>query len=155
MIWHPDHTNHRHRRCILSCAPHHRRNGRRFYMAYTGLCVMGASIDICRHAGGCLAHLQKLSDNYFNNTKVGQIMSCITDLFLMSQNLPTNFLPGRIFIAFLKSRVVSFVILAGINSLLTVIIFVPIPVMAVSCLLFQPPGEKSLQTPEKPLSRAN
>lgn len=51
-----------------------------FYMAYTGH-VMGAAIetDMRRDA---FSHLQKLSDNYFNNTKVGQIMSRITsDLF--------------------------------------------------------------------------
>ena len=51
-----------------------------YYMAYTGH-VMGAAIetDMREDAFG---HLQKLSDNYFNNTKVGQIMSRITsDLF--------------------------------------------------------------------------
>ena len=47
-----------------------------YYMAYTGH-VMGASIetDMREDAFG---HLQKLSDNYFNNTKVGQIMARIT-----------------------------------------------------------------------------
>ena len=51
-----------------------------FYMAYTGH-VMGASIETDMREDA-FAHLQKLSDNYFNNTKVGQIMSRITsDLF--------------------------------------------------------------------------
>ena len=39
-----------------------------FYMAYTGH-VMGASIETDMREDA-FAHLQKLSDNYFNNTKV-------------------------------------------------------------------------------------
>lgn len=103
-----------------------------FYMAYTGH-VMGASIETDMREDA-FAHLQKLSDNYFNNTKVGQIMSRITsDLFDVTEF--AHHCPEEFFIAFLKA-VVSFVILAGINPLLTVIIFVLIPVMAVSCSYF-------------------
>lgn len=103
-----------------------------FYMAYTGH-VMGASIETDMREDA-FAHLQKLSDNYFNNTKVGQIMSHITsDLFDVTEF--AHHCPEEFFIAFLKA-VVSFVILAGINPLLTVIIFVLIPVMAVSCSYF-------------------
>ena len=103
-----------------------------FYMVYTGH-VMGASIETDMREDA-FAHLQKLSDNYFNNTKVGQIMSRITsDLFDVTEF--AHHCPEEFFIAFLKA-VVSFVILAGINPLLTVIIFVLIPVMAVSCSYF-------------------
>ena len=103
-----------------------------FYMAYTGH-VMGASIETDMREDA-FAHLQKLSDNYFNNTKVGQIMSRITsDLFDVTEF--AHHCPEEFFIAFLKA-VVSFVILAGINPLLTVIIFVLIPVMAVCCSYF-------------------
>ena len=103
-----------------------------FYMAYTGH-VMGAAIetDMREDAFG---HLQKLSDNYFNNTKVGQIMSRITsDLFDVTEF--AHHCPEEFFIAFVKT-VVSFAILSRINVLLTVIIFVLIPVMAVSCSYF-------------------
>ena len=100
-----------------------------FYMAYTGH-VMGASLETDMREDA-FAHLQKLSDNYFNNTKVGQIMSRITsDLFDVTEF--AHHCPEEFFIAFVKT-VVSFVILARINVLLTVIIFVLIPVMAVSC----------------------
>ena len=103
-----------------------------FYMAYTGH-VMGASIETGMREDA-FAHLQKLSDNYFNNTKVGQIMSRITsDLFDVTEF--AHHCPEEFFIAFVKT-VVSFVILARINVLLTVIIFVLIPVMAVSCSYF-------------------
>lgn len=103
-----------------------------FYMQYNGH-IMGAAIetDMRRDAFG---HLQKLSDNYFNNTKVGQIMSRITsDLFDVTEF--AHHCPEEFFIAFIKA-VASFVILARINLLLTVIIFVLIPVMAVSCTYF-------------------
>lgn len=103
-----------------------------FYMAYTGH-VMGASIETDMREDA-FSHLQKLSDNYFNNTKVGQIMSRITsDLFDVTEF--AHHCPEEFFIAFVKT-VVSFVILARINVLLTVIIFVLIPVMAVSCSYF-------------------
>lgn len=103
-----------------------------FYMAYTGH-VMGASIETDMREDA-FAHLQKLSDNYFNNTKVGQIMSRITsDLFDVTEF--AHHCPEEFFSAFVKT-VVSFAILARINVLLTVIIFVLIPVMAVSCSYF-------------------
>ena len=103
-----------------------------FYMAYTGH-VMGAAIETDMR-GDAFAHLQKLSDNYFNNTKVGQIMSRITsDLFDVTEF--AHHCPEEFFIAFLKA-VVSFVILARVNLLLTVIIFLLIPVMAASCTYF-------------------
>ncbi len=103
-----------------------------FYMAYTGH-VMGAAIETDMREDA-FAHLQKLSDNYFNNTKVGQIMSRITsDLFDVTEF--AHHCLEEFFIAFLKAAV-SFVILARVNVLLTVIIFLLIPVMAVSCTYF-------------------
>ena len=61
-------------------------------------------------------------------------MSRITsDLFDVTEF--AHHCPEEFFIAFLKTAV-SFVILAGINLPLTVIIFVFIPVMAVSCSYF-------------------
>ena len=103
-----------------------------FYMAYTGH-VMGAAIETDMRQDA-FAHLQKLSDNYFNNTKVGQIMSRITsDLFDVTEF--AHHCPEEFFIAFLKT-VVSFIILSGISLPLTLIIFLLIPVMAVSCTYF-------------------
>ena len=103
-----------------------------FYMAYIGH-VMGASIETDMR-DDAFRHLQKLSDNYFNNTKIGQIMARITsDLFDVTEF--AHHCPDEFFIAFLKG-VVSFIILARVNVLLTVIIFVLIPVMAISCTYF-------------------
>ena len=103
-----------------------------FYMAYIGH-VMGASIETDMREDA-FRHLQKLSDNYFNNTKIGQIMSRITsDLFDVTEF--AHHCPEEFFIALLKG-VVSFLILARVNVLLTVIIFILIPVMAISCTYF-------------------
>ena len=103
-----------------------------FYMAYIGH-VMGASIETDMREDA-FRHLQKLSDNYFNNTKIGQIMSRITsDLFDVTEF--AHHCPEEFFIALLKG-VVSFLLLARVNVLLTVIIFILIPVMAISCTYF-------------------
>ncbi len=103
-----------------------------FYMAYTGH-IMGARIETdMRKDAFC--HLQKLSDSFYSNTKVGQIMSRITsDLFDVTEF--AHHCPEEFFIAFLKI-IISFFILARINLLLTVVIFIFIPVMAVTCTYF-------------------
>lgn len=122
-----------------------------FYMAYTGH-VMGAAIETDMREDA-FAHLQKLSDNYFNNTKVGQIMSRITsDLFDVTEF--AHHCPEEFFIAFLKT-VVSFVILSRINLLLTVIIFVLIPVMAISCSYFNIQVKKAFKHQRKHIGELN
>lgn len=122
-----------------------------FYMAYTGH-VMGAAIETDMREDA-FAHLQKLSDNYFNNTKVGQIMSRITsDLFDVTEF--AHHCPEEFFIAFVKT-VVSFVILTRINVLLTVIIFVLIPVMAVSCSYFNIQVKKAFKRQRNHIGELN
>ena len=100
-----------------------------YYMAYTGH-VMGTKIetDMRRDA---YSHLHKLSDSYFNNTKVGQIMGRITnDLFDVTEF--SHHCPEEFFIAGIKG-IVSFIILININIPLTLLIFVIIPVMILIC----------------------
>ena len=100
-----------------------------YYMAYVGH-VMGTKIetDMRRDA---YRHLHKLSNTYFNNTKVGQIMGRITnDLFDVTEF--SHHCPEEFFIAGIKG-IVSFVILLNINIWLTLIIFVIIPIMIVCC----------------------
>lgn len=122
-----------------------------FYMAYNGH-VMGAAIETDMRADA-FAHLQKLSDNYFNNTKVGQIMARITsDLFDVTEF--AHHCPEEFFIAFLKA-VVSFIILARINLLLTVIIYVLIPVMAISCTYFNLQVRKAFKVQRNQIGELN
>ena len=101
-----------------------------YYMADMGH-VMGAAIetDMRRDAYG---HLQKLSDTYYNNTKVGQIMGRITnDLFDVTEF--AHHCPEEFFIAGIKI-LASFVILARVNVGLTLIIFMIIPLMILVCM---------------------
>ncbi len=101
-----------------------------YYMANVGH-VMGARIetDMRRDA---YAHLMRLSDRYYNNTKVGQIMGRITnDLFDVTEF--SHHCPEEFFIAGVKG-LISFIILAGINLRLTLMIFVIIPVMLAVCV---------------------
>lgn len=100
-----------------------------FYMSYQGH-VMGAIIetDMRRDA---YAHLQKLSNTYYNNTKVGQIMGRITnDLFDVTEF--AHHCPEEFFIATVKT-IVSFVILIRINVALTLILFAILPIMLFVC----------------------
>lgn len=103
-----------------------------YYMANVGH-VMGAKIetDMRRDA---YSHLQQLSNTYYNNTKVGQIMGRITnDLFDVTEF--AHHCPEEFFIAGIKA-VIAFILLARINLLLTGIIFLCIPLMAVVCTAF-------------------
>ncbi len=101
-----------------------------FYMAGMGH-VMGTYMetDMRRDA---YAHLQKLSNTYYNNTKVGQIMGRITnDLFDVTEF--AHHCPEEFFIAGLKA-VISFIILLGVSPLLTLLIFLCLPLMFFVCL---------------------
>lgn len=101
-----------------------------YYMADMGH-VMGAKIetDMRRDAYN---HLQKLSNTYYNNTKVGQIMGRITnDLFDVTEF--AHHCPEEFFIAAIKT-VISFVILMGINVWLTLLIFICVPLMIGVCM---------------------
>ena len=103
-----------------------------YYMANVGH-VMGAKIetDMRRDA---YSHLQQLSNTYYNNTKVGQIMGRITnDLFDVTEF--SHHCPEEFFIAGIKT-VIAFLLLARINLLLTGMIFLCIPLMAVVCTTF-------------------
>ena len=101
-----------------------------YYMAGMGH-VMGTYMetDMRRDA---YAHLQKLSNTYYNNTKVGQIMGRITnDLFDVTEF--AHHCPEEFFIAGLKAFF-SFIILLGVSPLLTLLIFTCLPIMFFVCL---------------------
>ncbi len=101
-----------------------------YYMANMGH-VMGAKMETDMRSDA-YAHLQKLSNTYFNNTKVGQIMGRITnDLFDVTEF--AHHCPEEFFIAGVKA-LVAFIILARVNLPLTVMVFVMVPVMAFVCI---------------------
>ena len=101
-----------------------------YYMADMGH-IMGAKIetDMRRDAYN---HLQKLSNTYYNNTKIGQIMGRITnDLFDVTEF--AHHCPEEFFIAGIKT-VISFIVLASINLPLTLLIFACVPLMIGVCM---------------------
>lgn len=103
-----------------------------FFMASVGH-IMGTKIetDMRRDLFG---HLQKLSFDFYDNTKIGQIMSRITtDLFEVTEF--SHHCPEEFFIAALKI-IGSFVILCTMNVWLTVIMFSVIPIMLVVATYF-------------------
>ena len=101
-----------------------------YYMANMGH-VMGAKMetDMRRDA---YEHLQRLSNTYYNNTKVGQIMGRITnDLFDVTEF--AHHCPEEFFIAGVKI-LVSFVILIRIHVALTLMLFAIVPIMVFVCI---------------------
>lgn len=104
-----------------------------YYMASIGH-IMGAKIETGMRFD-MYKHLQTLSDNFYNETKVGQIMSRMTnDLFDITEF--SHHCPEEYFIGFIKICI-SFVILLNINVPLTLAVYVMIPVMFISTSKFK------------------
>lgn len=103
-----------------------------YYMQNIGH-VMGAYIETDMRRD-LFEHLQKLPFSYYDHTKIGQLMARITsDLFDVTEF--AHHCPEEYFIAALKI-IVSFVILANTNLVLTLIIFSLLPVMLLCTMYF-------------------
>lgn len=99
--------------------------GANYYMNSMGH-IMGARMETDMRRD-LFSHLQKLSFTYFDNTKIGQIMSRITnDLFEVTEF--AHHCPEEFFIAGIKI-IASFIILCFFNVWLTLIIFSILPLM--------------------------
>ena len=102
-----------------------------YYMASIGH-IMGTKMETAMRKD-LFQHLQKLSYSYYDNTKVGTIMSRITsDLFDVTEF--AHHCPEEFFIAGVKI-VVSFIILCTVNIPLTLLLFAVLPVMML-CLKY-------------------
>lgn len=96
-----------------------------YYMSSTGH-IMGTRMETDMRRD-FFAHLQKLSFSYYDNTKVGSIMSRITsDMFDITEF--AHHCPEEFFIAGIKIAG-AFVILCTMNVWLTIIVFAIIPIM--------------------------
>ncbi len=96
-----------------------------FFISYQGH-IMGARMEY-NMRNDLFEHLQKLSFNYYDNQKTGQLMSRITnDLFDISELCHHG--PEDIIISLIK-MVGAFVILINVNVWLTLLIFAFLPVM--------------------------
>ena len=96
--------------------------------------IMGAKIETdMRH--DFFAHLQKLSFSYYDDAKVGTLMSRITnDLFDVTEF--AHHCPEEFFIAGVKI-IGSFIILCTINVPLTIIVFAVLPPAVLLLSLFR------------------
>ena len=104
-----------------------------YFMAYIGH-ITGTMLETDMRRD-IFNHLTELSFNYFDNTKIGQIMSRVTnDLFDITEF--SHHFPEEVFIAAIKI-IGSFIILAGINVPLTLILFLILPLMLISIKLFR------------------
>lgn len=102
-----------------------------YYMASIGH-IMGTKMETAMRKD-LFGHLQKLSYSYYDNTKVGTIMSRITsDLFDVTEF--AHHCPEEFFIAGIKI-IVSFIILCFVNVPLTLLLFAVLPVMMI-CLQY-------------------
>ena len=106
--------------------------GAYFYMQSMGH-IMGAHIETDMRSD-LFNHLQQLSFSFYNNTKIGQIMSRMTsDLFDITEF--SHHCPEEFLIAFFKIGV-TFVILMTVNVPLTLLIFFMLPVLLVTTYIF-------------------
>ena len=104
-----------------------------YYMANMGH-VMGAMLETDMRRD-MFSHLMTLSNNYYDDAKVGQIMSRVTsDLFDITEF--AHHCPEELFISSIKI-IGSFCILFPINRTLTLILFLLLPLMGVSAAVLR------------------
>lgn len=103
-----------------------------FFIAYYGH-MMGARME-ANMREEIFAHYQKLSFSFYDNQKVGQLLSRVTsDLFDISELLHHG--PEDLFISLIKF-VGAFVILLTINWKLALLAFILVPVMFIYAFCF-------------------
>ncbi len=122
-----------------------------YFMASVGH-IMGTKIETDMRRD-LFSHLQKLSFSYYDNTKVGSLMSRITnDLFDVTEF--AHHCPEEFFIAGIKI-VVSFILLCTMSVPLTLIIFAVIPVMIITLMYFRRRMKKNFAESRKQIGELN
>ncbi len=122
-----------------------------YYMAYQGH-VMGTAMETDMRRD-LFSHLEKLSFSYYQNAKIGTIMSRITsDLFDVTEF--AHHCPEEVFIVGIKI-IVSFIILMFINVPLTLLVFAILPIMVVCCMHFRIPMRKAFKNRRKQIGEIN
>ena len=125
--------------------------GATFFRASIGH-IMGTKMETDMRTD-LFAHLQKLSFNYFDNTKVGQIMSRITsDLFDVTEF--AHHCPEEFFMAAVKI-IGAFVILCGVNVALTLVVFSVVPFMVLAAAFFNLKMREQFRQQRKQIGEIN
>ena len=114
--------------------------------------VMGAKMEYNMRAE-IFAHYQKLSFSFFDDQKVGQLMSRITnDLFEISELLHHG--PENIVISFIKI-IGAFIILMGISKYLTAAAFILVPFMFLYVFFLNRRMRKAFKENRKKIAEIN
>lgn len=122
-----------------------------YYITYKGH-VMGAMMEYDMR-NEIFTHYQKLSFNFFDNEKVGQLMSRITnDLFDITELCHHG--PEDLVISVIKF-VGAFVILLQVNIWLTLIVFAFIPIMFVFAMKVRKRMQKSFRRNREKIADIN
>ena len=122
-----------------------------YYMASVGH-IMGTKMETAMRKD-MFEHLHKLPYSYYDETKVGTIMSRFTsDLFDVTEF--AHHCPEEFFIAGIKIAA-AFVILARMDILLTVIMFAVIPLMALCLKYFKHRMKESMRESRVTLGELN
>ena len=122
-----------------------------YYMTTAGH-IMGTKIETDMRRD-LFSHLQKLSFSYYDNTKIGTLMSRITnDLFDVTEF--AHHCPEEFFIAGIKI-ICSFIILCTMSVPLTLIIFSVIPIMIIVLIYFRFRMKKNFTESRKQIGELN
>ena len=122
-----------------------------YYMTTVGH-IMGTRIETDMRRD-LFAHLQKLSFSYYDNTKIGTLMSRITnDLFDVTEF--AHHCPEEFFIAGIKI-VCSFILLCTMSVPLTLIVFSVIPIMIAVLIFFRFKMKKNFSESRKHIGDLN
>lgn len=122
-----------------------------YYMATIGH-VMGTKMETDMRRD-MFSHLQKLSFSFYDETKIGSIMSRITsDLFDVTEF--AHHCPEEIFIAFIKIAA-AFVILCTVNIPLTLIVFAMVPPMVAVLMHFNSKMKEGFRLSRKTVAELN
>ena len=122
-----------------------------YYMTTVGH-IMGSKIETdMRH--DMFSHLQKLSFSYYDNTKIGTLMSRITtDLFDVTEF--AHHCPEEFFISGVKI-ICSFIILCTMSVPLTLIVFSVIPLMIFTLAFFRFRMKRNFRESRKHIGELN
>ena len=122
-----------------------------YFMANVGH-IMGARLETDMRRD-LFDHLEKLPFKFYDNTKVGQIMSRVTaDLFDITEF--SHHCPEEFFIAGIKI-IGSFIILGRINLPFTALIFMLLPLMLISAIVFRKKMKDAFKEQRKQIGELN
>ncbi len=122
-----------------------------YYMTTVGH-IMGTKIETDMRRD-MFSHLQKLSFSYYDNTKVGSLMSRITnDLFDVTEF--AHHCPEELFIAAIKI-IGSFTVLCTMSIPLTLIVFAVLPIMIIVMVFFRFKMKKNFSESRKHIGELN